>query len=192
MKVSPAEIPGILLIEPDVYSDGRGFFVETWSRHRYAQAGVAGDFVQDNVSRSCRDTLRGLHLQQPHAQGKLVHVLDGEVFDVVVDVRVGSPTFGRWMGTVLSVANHRQIYIPAGFAHGFCVTSDSALFAYKCTDLYHPEAETGVAWDDPDLAIDWPTRAPRLSQKDSRFTRLGEIDRARLPQWQADAGPGAA
>ncbi len=166
MKVSAARLPGILLIDPEVCGDGRGFFIETWSLLRYAEVGVPADFVQDNVSRSCRGTLRGLHLQQPHAQAKLVQVLDGEIFDVAVDVRAGSPTFGQWVSAALSSANHRQIYIPAGFAHGFCVTSDAALFAYKCTDLYHPESEIGIAWDDPDLAIAWPTRAPRLSAKD--------------------------
>ncbi len=184
MKVSPARLPGVLLIEPDVYGDERGFFLETWSQQRYAETGVPTDFVQDNVSRSCRDTLRGLHLQQPHAQGKLVHVLEGEVFDVVVDVRVGSPTFGRWIGAALSAANHRQIYIPAGFAHGFCVRSDSALFAYKCTQVYHPETEIGIAWNDPDLAIMWPTATPRLSAKDGAFERLRAIDPARLPRWE--------
>jgi dTDP-4-dehydrorhamnose 3,5-epimerase len=126
--------------------------------------------------------LRGLHLQHPHGQGKLVHVLDGEVYDVIVDVRIGSPTFGQWQATVLSAGNHRQIYIPPGLAHGFCVTAERALFAYKCTEPYHPEAELGISWDDPDLAIPWPASSPRLSSRDAGFPLLRDIPRDRLPR----------
>ncbi len=182
MKIESREIAGVIVIDPDVFEDSRGYFLETWSRDRYARAGVAESFVQDNVSLSCRDTIRGLHLQHPHGQGKLVHVLQGEVFDVIVDVRLGSPTFGRWIATTLSAANHRQIYIPPGVAHGFCVTAEDALFTYKCTEPYHPEAELGISWDDPDLAIPWPAAAPRLSPRDAGFPLLRDIPRERLPR----------
>jgi dTDP-4-dehydrorhamnose 3,5-epimerase len=182
MKVEPRDIPGIVVIEPQVFEDARGYFLETWSRERYAGVGVPESFVQDNVSRSIRNTVRGLHLQHPHGQGKLVQVLEGEVFDVIVDVRVGSPAFGRWVATTLSGRNHRQIYIPPGLAHGFCVTADAALFAYKCTEPYHPESELGIAWNDPDLAIPWPAAAPLLSPRDAGFPLLRDIPRERLPR----------
>lgn len=184
MRVSSSEIPGLLLIEPKVFGDARGFFVETWARERYAQSGVMGEFVQDNMSRSRRGALRGMHLQHPHGQGKLVSVVEGEVFDVAVDVRVGSPTFGRWAGYLLSGENHRQLWVPPGFAHGFCVTSETALFVYKCTDTYHPEAEVGVAWNDPDVGIEWPLKDPVLSEKDARHPCLSAIPHARLPVFE--------
>jgi len=175
MKSRETDLPGVLLIEPTVFKDPRGFFYESWSQSRYAEAGIPGPFIQDNVSRSTQGTLRGLHLQHPHAQGKLVHVLAGEVFDAAVDVRIGSPRFGQWTGAVLSEGNGHQFYIPPGFAHGFCVISDTALFAYKCTDYYHREAEITVAWDDPDVAIHWPVAEPVLSKKDKAGRRLGTL-----------------
>lgn len=181
MKVTRTKLPGMLVIDPDVFGDDRGYFLETWAQRRYAEVGVPETFVQDNVSMSRRGILRGLHLQHPRGQGKLVHVVFGEVFDVAVDVRVGSPTFGEWVGATLSAENHRQVYIPPGFAHGFCVTSDVALFSYKCTEAYHRETEFGVAWNDPDLAIAWPVEAPLVSAKDQAFGRLAEIARDRLP-----------
>jgi len=181
MQVTTTELEGVLLIEPKVFGDARGYFIETWARDRYVQAGVKLDFVQDNMSRSRRGALRGMHLQHPHGQGKLVQVVEGEVFDVAIDVRVGSPTFGRWVGYVLSAENHRQLWVPPGFAHGFCVTSEHALFSYKCTDVYHPETELGVLWSDPEIAIEWPVTEPVLSEKDARYPRLSEIPRERLP-----------
>jgi dTDP-4-dehydrorhamnose 3,5-epimerase len=184
MNVTPLEIPEILLVEPQVLGDERGYFVETFHAERYAKAGIDGRFVQDNMSRSRRGTLRGLHLQFPNSQGKLVYVVEGTVFDVAVDVRVGSPYFGKWVGVHLSSRDHRQMYIPPGFAHGFCVTSEQALFAYKCTDLYRPEYEMGVLWNDPALAIPWPISQPTISPKDQRFPPLAQIDPARLPRWK--------
>lgn len=184
MNVTPARIPEVLLIEPQVFGDHRGFFLESWQQERYEAAGIAEPFVQDNLSRSSRGTLRGLHLQHPFGQGKLVQAFMGEVFDVAVDVRVGSPTFGRWVGYLLSGDNHHQLYVPPGFAHGFIVRSEVALFGYKCTGRYHAEAELGVAWDDPDLAIDWGTQDPVLSDKDRAMPRLGDIDPTLLPAHQ--------
>jgi dTDP-4-dehydrorhamnose 3,5-epimerase len=184
MKVTPLQIPEILLVEPKVFGDARGYFVETFQAERYAQAGINARFVQDNLSRSSRGTLRGLHLQYPNAQSKLVYVVEGEVFDVAVDVRVGSPSFGKWTGAHLSARDHRQMYIPPGFAHGFCVKSEYALFAYKCSDIYLPQHEVGVAWNDPALAISWPVSQPTISEKDQRFPSLAQIDPARLPPWK--------
>jgi len=181
MKVTHTKLPGVLMIEPDVFGDDRGYFLETWAQPRYAEVGVPELFVQDNVSMSRRGILRGLHLQHPYGQGKLVHVVDGEVFDVAVDVRVGSPTFGQWVGAVLSAENHLQVYIPPGFAHGFCVTSETALFSYKCTEGYHRESEFGVAWNDPALGIEWPIAAPQVSTKDQQFGPLSAIPVDRLP-----------
>ncbi len=151
--------------------------METWHHQRYAEAGLDAIFVQDNLSRSCRGTLRGLHYQDPSPQGKLVSVLEGEVFDVAVDIRPASPTFGRWVSFYLSSDNHRQLYVPPGFAHGFCVTSESALFSYKCTDFYNPAAEGGIAWNDPDLAIHWPVNDPLLSPRDRQAPRLRDLVR---------------
>ena len=166
MNVSETDLPGVVLIAPTIFDDSRGIFYENWSASRYADAGIPGAFVQDNVSTSTHRTLRGLHLQHPYDQAKLVHVLVGEVFDVAVDVRVGSPHFGRWTGAALSASNRSQLYIPAGFAHGFCVVSETALLAYKCTEYYHQETESAVAWDDPDIGIRWPFQNPTLSEKD--------------------------
>jgi dTDP-4-dehydrorhamnose 3,5-epimerase len=185
VKVIETELPGVLVIEPDVFGDHRGFFLETWSKSRYAEAGIDKSFVQDNVSRSSRGILRGLHFQNPQGQGKLVQVLSGEVFDAAVDIRAGSPTFGRWVGEKLSADNHRQMYIPAGFAHGFCVLSDSAIFSYKCTDYYNFSVEMGIIWNDPDIGIDWPINEPILSKKDSTLPRLKDIPAEKLPQYEA-------
>lgn len=182
MKVERTKLAGIVVLEPDVYEDDRGYFLETWSEKRYAEAGVPERLVQDNLSMSRKGVLRGLHLQHPHGQGKLVQVLAGEVFDVAVDVRVGSPTYGQWLGTILSSTNKRQVYIPPGFAHGFCVLSDEALFAYKCTEFYRRESELGIIYCDPDIGIDWPVAQPVLSGKDAEFPRLAEVDPDRLPQ----------
>lgn len=181
MKIHDTDLPGVLLIEPDVFGDARGSFMESWTERRYAQAGIDASFVQDNVSRSKAGVLRGLHLQHPHAQGKLIQVLAGEVFDVAVDLRVDSPMFGQWYGATLSAENARQLWIPAGFAHGFCVVCDEATFLYKCTDYYVPQSEIGVIWNDPDVAIKWPVDEPIVSEKDNALPRLSEIDRTRLP-----------
>ena len=184
MKIIETSLPGVILIEPQVFSDARGFFLETWHQARYCELGLPATFVQDNVSYSLRGTLRGLHFQHPRAQGKLVSVLHGEVFDVVVDIRIGSPTFARWVSVVLSGENKQQLYIPEGFAHGFCVTSESALFAYKCTDFYHPPSEGGILWNDPGIGIEWPLRQPILSVKDQTYPRLCEVLPERLPQYR--------
>lgn len=190
MNVIETDLPGVLVIEPRVFRDARGYFVESWNRARYAAAGLPTDFVQDNLSYSTRGVLRGLHYQHPSAQGKLVCVLRGEVFDVAVDIRRGSPTFGRWVGVTLSAEDGRQVYIPEGFAHGFLVTGDEALFSYKCTDYYQPADEGAVRWDDPDLAIAWPlgSCAPIVAPKDAAASRLAEIGPDRLPCLAA--GPG--
>ncbi|MHB1254905.1 MAG: dTDP-4-dehydrorhamnose 3,5-epimerase [Dethiobacteraceae bacterium] len=184
MKVIETKLPGVMIVEPTVFGDARGFFMETWNQKRYAATGLPLSFVQDNLSFSRQCTLRGLHFQHPNAQGKLVFVLQGEVFDVAVDIRFGSPTFGQWVGAILSADNKRQLYIPAGFAHGFFVVSETALFAYKCTDFYNPEAEGGIAWDDPDLSITWPDGKPILSDKDQNFPRLKELPSSKLPQYE--------
>ncbi|HLM43347.1 MAG TPA: dTDP-4-dehydrorhamnose 3,5-epimerase [Archangium sp.] len=172
MKISETELPGVLLLEPKRFGDDRGFFMELFHAKRYSEAGIPGPFVQDNFSRSAKGILRGLHFQQPHAQGKLVQVFAGTVYDVAVDIRRGSPTFGKWVGVELSADNRRQLWVPAGFAHGFCVLSESADFHYKCTELYSPASEHGIAWNDPDLGIPWPVKSPLLSPKDSAAPRL--------------------
>lgn len=177
MKVIETSIPGVLIFEPKVFGDSRGFFKETYRQERYQEAGIQGPFVQDNYSRSSQSVLRGLHFQLNHPQGKLVSVVRGEVFDVAVDIRVGSPTFGQWVGDYLSEDNHRQLYIPEGFAHGFCVMSETADFTYKCTDYYNPEDEKGIIWNDPDLAIEWPNANPLLSEKDLSNKTLAEMQR---------------
>jgi dTDP-4-dehydrorhamnose 3,5-epimerase len=181
MKAIETSLAGVWLIEPEVHGDARGFFLETWNLKRYFEAGIKANFVQDNLSLSRRGTLRGLHYQWPHPQGKLVQVLRGTVFDVAVDIRRGSPNFGRWVGVELSDSNHRQLYIPEGFAHGFCVLSEEALFAYKCTDFYHPEAEYSLRWDDPDLNIAWPITQPILSAKDRNGYLLKNLPEEALP-----------
>lgn len=183
LTVTPTRLPGVLLIEPRVFRDPRGYFLETWNRDRYAAAGLAVEFLQDNLSSSAAGVLRGLHLQAPTAQAKLIAVTAGAVYDVAVDVRVGSPTFGRWMAETLSAADHRQLFIPAGFAHGFVVTDGPATVLYKVNAPYAPADELTVAWDDPDLAIDWPIRDPILSAKDRDGRRLRDIPPGRLPRF---------
>lgn len=183
MQVIKTDLPGVILIEPKVFGDSRGFFLESYNDSRYQEAGIPGPFVQDNHSRSSRGVLRGLHFQLKHPQGKLVSVSRGEVFDVAVDIRRGAPTFGQWFGTVLSEDNHHQLYIPPGFAHGFCVLSDTADFLYKCTDYYLPEDEGGVMWNDEDIAIQWPLSEPKLSEKDRNNSRLTDLSVEQLPEY---------
>jgi dTDP-4-dehydrorhamnose 3,5-epimerase len=180
MNILKCEIAGLVVVEPKVFGDTRGFFVETWNRQRYAEAGLAADFVQDNLSFSRRDILRGLHFQNPNPQGKLLQVLQGEVFDVAVDLRRSSPTFGKWHGLVLNPENKRQFFVPPGFAHGFAVLSETALFHYKCTALYSPQDELAIQWNDPDIGIQWPLETPVLSERDKRGLRLSEVAPDRL------------
>lgn len=189
MKIQETSLPGVVIIVPDVFGDDRGFFMETWNEARYRELGIAGKFVQDNVSRSSRGVLRGLHFQHPRAQGKLVYVLQGEVFDAAVDIRQGSPTFGKWAAAHLSAENKRQMYVPPGFAHGFCVLSDFALFAYKCTDFYSPQHEGAIRWDDPDIDIPWPLRDVSVSTKDAAAPRLADIAHQRLPLYAPEEIP---
>jgi dTDP-4-dehydrorhamnose 3,5-epimerase len=183
VRVVPTAIPGVLVIEPHVHKDGRGFFVETFHADRYGAHGIHGPFVQDNHSRSTAGTLRGLHLQIRRPQGKLVRVIEGEIYDVAADVRRGSPTFGRWVAVTLTADNFKQCYVPPGFAHGFCVVSPVAQVEYKCTDVYDPGDELGIAWNDPALGIPWPVREPLLSPRDTRHPTLAELT-DRLPTWQ--------
>jgi len=181
MKVIETRLPGVLIIEPKVFGDARGFFLETWNHERYRAAGFPNvTFVQDNHSRSQKGVLRGLHFQLNHPQGKLVQVATGAVFDVAVDVCPESPTYSQWVGTELSEENHRQLWIPPGYAHGFCVLSDVADFQYKCTEFYHPGDEYGVLWNDPDIGIDWPILEPLLSQKDAVLPKLTDMSREQL------------
>lgn len=182
MQVTKTKIEGLLLIEPKVFRDPRGMFVETYHAQRYADVGIPGPFVQDNYSQSTKGTLRGLHFQEPRAQGKLVMVVEGSVYDVAVDIRKGSPTFGQWVAVELSADNRRQVYIPPGCAHGFCVTSKTAAFMYKCTEFYSPADERGIIWNDPALSIPWPTKDPMLSAKDRALRTLAEMD-AQLPTY---------
>jgi dTDP-4-dehydrorhamnose 3,5-epimerase len=181
MNVIETNLPGVLIMEPKVFGDSRGFFQETWQQRRYEEIGIREQFVQDNLSFSTYGVLRGLHYQQPNTQGKLVSVVQGEVFDVVVDIRIGSPTFGQWTGIVLSGDNHRQLWVPPGFAHGFCVLSATTYFTYKCTDVYTPQAEGGIMWNDPDIGIEWPLKNIILSDKDQVYTRLKDVSIERLP-----------
>ena len=183
MQTYTTELPGVLIIEPKVFGDERGFFMETWNQERYTNTVTSDQFVQDNVSFSRKGVLRGLHFQKINPQGKLVYVLLGSVFDVAVDIRIGSPTFGKWTSVELSAENKRQFFIPAGFAHGFCVTSETALFAYKCTDKYNPQSEGSVLWNDPDLNIPWPTNTPELSVKDTHGTKLIDFQKELLPTY---------
>jgi dTDP-4-dehydrorhamnose 3,5-epimerase len=181
VRVIPTELPDVIVIEPVVHRDGRGFFLETYHAERYRANGLTAPFVQDNHSRSVAGTLRGLHLQVRRPQGKLVRAIEGEVFDVAVDVRRGSPSYGRWVGVHLSADSFRQVYVPPGFAHGFCVLSETAQFEYKCTDFYDPADEIGIAWNDPAIAIDWPVRDPILSARDQAHRTLAELQ-DRLPR----------
>ncbi len=175
MKIITTPIDGLLVLEPDVFRDERGFFLETFHEQKYEDLGIKSKFVQDNLSLSSKGILRGLHFQYRHPQAKLVQVILGEVFDVAVDIRQGSLTFGKWFGIMLSQNNLYQMFIPEGFAHGYWVVSETALFAYKCSDFYSPADEGGLLWSDPDIGIQWPASEPVLSQKDSRLPRLSEF-----------------
>lgn len=175
MKFTRLEIPDVILVEPDVYGDARGFFQETFHAAKYAAAGIAGPFIQDNFSFSRRGVLRGLHFQLRNPQGKLVFVARGEVFDVAVDARRSSPTFGRWVGRLLNDRNHHQMWVPPGFAHGFCVLSEEVEFLYKCTQLYDPTDDRGIAWNDPEVGVTWPITEPSLSAKDVKLPRLRDL-----------------
>jgi dTDP-4-dehydrorhamnose 3,5-epimerase len=185
MNVTPTRLPGVMLVEPRIFRDDRGYFLETWSAAAHGTAGLPVEYMQDNLSCSKPGVLRGLHYQFPVAQGKLVGVTQGAVFDVAVDIRIGSPTFGRWVGETLSSENGRQIYIPPGFAHGFVVISDvPALFTYKCTTGYDPGGQCSILWDDPDIGIEWPAGARLLSPKDAEAPRLRDVPESRLPRFQ--------
>jgi len=175
MNIIPTSLKGLLIIEPDVFKDKRGYFLETLHQERFQSAGLYANFVQDNLSFSKKGTLRGLHFQINHPQAKLVQALTGEIFDVAVDIRPQSPTFGKWSGALLSEENKRQLFIPGGFAHGFCVLSESAHVAYKCSDYYNPEDEGGILWSDPAVAIDWPVKNPTLSDKDQQYPCLTDL-----------------
>ena len=185
MRIFKTALPDCLVIEPAVHGDARGFFYESFNAAAYAQAGLDLRFVQTNVSRSARGVLRGLHYQWPNPQGKLVSVLEGEVYDVAVDIRAGSPTFGRWAAAVLSAENKRHFWIPEGFAHGFAVLSEYATFSYQCTALYDRAGDAGIRWNDAALAIDWPIAEPSLSEKDQRAPFLAEVAREKLPTYSA-------
>jgi len=174
-------LPGVIIVQPDVFGDDRGFLLETYHRRKYHEGGITGTFVQDNHSHSVRNVLRGLHYQLRHPQAKLVYALTGEIFDVAVDIRHGSDTFGQWVGTRLSESNKRQLFIPEGFAHGFCVLSDRADVMYKCTDFYAPDDDFGLLWSDPSLAVDWPIETPSLSAKDGSHRPLSQIPKSLLP-----------
>ena len=182
MKVETTKLPGVLIIDPVVHLDPRGFFVERYQANTFSEHTLPREFVQDNHSRSSRGTLRGLHLQLSQPQGKLVYVLEGSIFDVAVDVRVGSPLFGQWVGIELTGDNFKQLYIPPGFAHGFCVTSDRADVLYKCTNYYLPGDEITIRWNDPDIAIQWPVSNPLLSRKDADALELKHV-LGRLPRY---------
>jgi len=183
VNVVATDLEGVLIIEPRVFGDARGFFFESYHADRYAAAGLPARFVQDNHSCSAPGTLRGLHYQLRRPQGKLVHVLRGSIFDVAVDIRRGSPTFGRWVGVALSADNKRQLYVPPGYAHGLCVPDEESEIEYKCTDFYAPEDEHGVAWNDPTVAIAWPVTNPLLSERDRGYQPLS-LDRADLPEYR--------
>ena len=184
MSVVPTALEGVLIIEPQVFPDARGFFLESYHAERYAQAGLPARFLQDSHSCSMRGTIRGLHYQLRHPQGKLVRVIRGAAFDVAVDIRRGSPTFGKWVGVDLTAENHRQVFIPAGFAHGFCVLADASEIEYKCTDYYVPDDQHGVQWNDPTIGIPWPTASPILSDNDRAYPPLS-LTREDLPRYEA-------
>jgi dTDP-4-dehydrorhamnose 3,5-epimerase len=183
MKIIKLDLEGAMIIEPDVFTDDRGYFMETYQRNRYSKKGIDVIFVQDNLAFSTQGTLRGLHFQHPHSQAKLVKVVQGEVLDIIVDVRCGSPSFGCWSRILLSEKNHRQLFVPEGFAHGYCVLSDVAMFIYKCSDFYMPECEKGILWSDPDIGIDWPIKRPILSKKDGQYPLLKNIPDEELPEY---------
>ena len=175
MNILSTSIEDVLIIEPEIFQDSRGFFTETYHQKRYQEYGIDGVFVQDNLSFSVRGTLRGLHYQSRYPQAKLVQAITGEIFDVAVDIRPDSPTFGKWTGVHLSNQNKRQLFIPEGFAHGFCVLSETAHFLYKCSAFYDPDDERGILWSDPDIRIDWPVKAPIVSDKDQRLPFFSDL-----------------
>ncbi len=183
MNVLETTLPDVLIIEPKVFGDARGYFLETFQLKRYLGVGLPGEWVQDNLSCSAHGILRGLHLQNPYPQGKLVTVLKGRVYDVAVDVRLESPSFGQWVGVVLDDENKRQLYVPPGFAHGFVVMAEGTIFSYKCTEYYHPETEISIAYNDPDLGIQWPVDKPSLSKKDQDGIRLKDVPREKLVKY---------
>ena len=178
-------LPGVCVIQSNVFRDPRGFFLESYHQVKFIEYGITDNFVQDNHSRSTKSVLRGLHYQLQHPQAKLCRVLEGEALDVAVDIRIGSPNFGKWVSAVLSSESHNQIYIPAGFAHGFLTLSDSVQFLYKCTDYYDPADERGILWNDPDLSIAWGISNPLISEKDKQYLPLGRVPREFLPQYRA-------
>ena len=182
MQLKRTDIEGLLVIEPDIYRDKRGFFLESFHKEKYKKLGIKRDFVQDNLSFSRKDVLRGLHFQVQRPQAKLVQTIFGEVFDVAVDLRKNSPTFGQWFSIILSGDNMKQMFIPEGFAHGFCVISETALFSYKCSDIFVADDEGGILWSDPDLSISWPCSNPQLSEKDRRMPFLSQLDEGDLPR----------
>lgn len=182
MRILETGLDGVVIIEPQVYGDERGFFLESWKASSYGKHGLPATFAQANVSRSEKGVLRGLHYQYRQPQGKLVYVLEGRIFDVAVDIRPGSASFGQWAGVELSSQNHRQLYVPEGFAHGFIVLSDSALFHYYCTTEYAPQFEVAIAWNDPDIGVKWPCEPKSLSDKDGNAPRLCDLPSERLPQ----------
>jgi dTDP-4-dehydrorhamnose 3,5-epimerase len=183
MNIIATSIEGLLLIEPKIFKDRRGFFMETYNRRKYETAGITETFVQDNLSFSLKNTIRGLHFQIRHSQAKLVQAISGEIFDVAVDIRSGSSTFGKWIGARLSDKNGRQMYIPKGFAHGFCVLSEFATFYYKCSDFYEPNDEGGIIWSDQDIGIKWPAENPIISEKDKRYPTLTGLSAEQLPSF---------
>lgn len=183
MKIITSFIEGILIIEPKIFKDKRGFFMETYNQARYNESGINATFVQDNLSYSQKNTLRGLHFQIKHPQAKLIQVISGVIFDVAVDLRPGSATFGKWTGFYLSSENRRQVFIPEGFAHGFCVLSEFALFHYKCSDFYAKDDEGGIIWSDPDIGIEWPVENPIISEKDKQYHKLSDLTAHELPSF---------
>jgi len=185
LEVVPTKLEGVLIVEPEVFGDARGYFMESYHAARYAEAGIASTFVQDNLSRSSKGVLRGLHFQHPHPQAKLVSVMHGAAFDVAVDIRAGSPTFGQWMGVKLSRESNRQLYLPEGIAHGFCALQDDTLIVYKCSDYYHPEYEWSVLWNDPHIGIDWPIASPKVSSKDRQGKLLKDFPPEQLPKYRS-------
>ena len=183
MNIISGSMEGLFIIEPKIFEDKRGFFMETYNQKRYNASGINTTFVQDNLSYSLKNTLRGLHFQNKYPQAKLIQVISGEIFDVTVDLRPGSSTFGKWTGVHLSDENRRQVFIPEGFAHGFCVLSEFALFYYKCSDFYQPDDEGGILWSDPDIGIDWPVENPIISEKDKQNHKLSGLTVEQLPSF---------
>tara|TARA_B100001123_G_C15134163_1_gene956634 strand:- start:146 stop:709 length:564 start_codon:yes stop_codon:yes gene_type:complete len=187
MEITKLEIPGVVLIKPDRFEDSRGYFFESYSKRKYQEIGINEDLLQDNVSFSKQHVLRGLHFQSSNVQGKLVYALQGRVFDVAVDIRKGSPTFKKWVSCELSDKNRMQLWVPPGFAHGFCVLSQSALFCYKCSNYYDPESEVSLAWNDPKIGINWPIDNPILSDKDNNLPSIDEIGDDLLPIYEGNS-----